>query len=249
MKGKRAITIILATALVATLTIGTTLALLRAQTETVTNTFTSEKSIEISLREPKWDGYGFETDTTLPAGEAAESMTKISDTAYPRGAAAANDSPLYGVNIAKQYMPGDLIPKNPIVKNSSQDEKVYVAVTIECFDGKENAVSIAYGDKNTENSFVKKFGTLAFNNAWVKAGTVGNKMIYIYGTTEAPTELDVNAVTSAAVFQEVKLNDDIGEEEAVLPSFEVQVNAYAIQAKNIEVSDAGEKLLSFVKGE
>ena len=45
----------------------------------------------------------------------------------------------------------------------------------------------------------------------------------------------------------MKLNNDIGEEESVLPSFEVQVNAYAIQAKNIEVSEAGEKLLSFVE--
>ena len=74
-------------------------------------------------------------------------------------------------------------------------------------------------------------------------------MIYLYGTKEVLTKLDINAVTSASVFKEVKLNDDIGEKEAVLPSFEVKVNAYAIQAKNIKAEEAGEKLISFVKGE
>lgn len=251
MKNKKTWIAVLSVALLATLAIGTTFALLWAQTDEVTNTFTSTKSIHISLREPKWDGYGFATDTAIPAAESVDGITKTEDGSYPKGTSAVSADSKWGYNIASQYMPGDIIPKNPIVKNTSQDESVYVAVTVECFDGKgTSASSIPYGNKDTKGSFVNQFGTLEFNDAWKLVGTDGNKMIYIYGTDQVPSELAVNAVTSESVFKEVALNDEIGEDQTTLPSFEVKVNAYAIQRKNVEPNaEAVMKLVSFVKGE
>ena len=244
---KKVLLSLLSVALIVTVSVGATMALLRDTTDEVVNTFTSDKAISISLREPKWDGYGFEK-TTLPSTEVLGEVTKISDTNYPKGTTAVDDDAKYGCNIASQYMPGDTIPKNPIVKNTSEDEKVYVAVTVECFRGQgTSAVSIPYGTATTDNSFVKDFGTLTFNEGtWTLLDTYDNKMVYVYGTANAATELDIDAVTSTSVFKEVVLNDNLGEETTVLPSFEVKVNAYAVQVKNVEADEAVEELKNFI---
>lgn len=245
---KKVLLSLLSVALIVTVSVGATMALLRDTTDEVVNTFTSDKAISISLREPKWDGYGFEETTTLLSTEVLGDVTKISDTNYRKGTTAVDDDAKYGCNIASQYMPGDTIPKNPIVKNTSEDEKVYVAVTVECFRGQgTSAVSIPYGTATTDKSFVKDFGTLTFNEGtWTLLVTYDNKMVYVYGTENAATELDIDAVTSTSVFKEVVLNDNLGEETTVLPSFEVKVNAYAVQVKNVEADEAAEELKNFI---
>ena len=245
---KKVLLSLLSVALIVTVSVGATMALLRDTTDEVVNTFTSDKAISISLREPKWDGYGFEETTKLPSTEVLGEVKEISDTNYPKGATAVDDDAKYGRNIALQYMPGDTIPKNPIVKNTSEDEKVYVAVTVECFRGEgTSAVSIPYGTAATDNSFVKDFGTLTFNEGtWTLLDTYDNKMVYVYGTDIAATELDIDAVTSTSVFKEVVLNDNLGEETTELPSFEVKVNAYAVQVKNVEAVSAVEELKNFI---
>lgn len=228
-------------ALIATLAIGTTLALLRDTTEVVTNTFTSDKSISISLREPKWDGYVFETGEIPSEEKPSIPVKNIADSNYPLGKEAASDDSKLGHYIAHSYMPGDTIPKNPIVKNTSKDEDEYLAVTVECFDTTSGTgVSKSYDDFKTD------FGSISFNSDWTNIGKIGNKMIYLYGTDKVATLLTQGTVTNTSVFKEVQLTDTIGEEDDKLPTFEIKIQAYAIQAKNVEADEAKEKLLVFI---
>ena len=59
MKKSRLGAIITSIAIIAVLTIGITLALLSATTGTKVNAFSSNKNIDIALREEAWDGYSF----------------------------------------------------------------------------------------------------------------------------------------------------------------------------------------------
>ncbi len=260
MKKRKVLIAVLSVTLIAVLAIGTTMALLKAKTDTVVNTFTSEKEIKISLREPKWDGYGFDEDTTtiVSAEQPAGGVTKIDDVNYSKRTSGAKDKnhtdgKFYGINIASQYLPGETIPKNPIVKNTSIDEPVYVAVTVECFRGKDdNAVSIPYGNESTDETFCKDFGVFSPNDSnWKEVETIGNKRVFVYVNGNALYSLNVGEITGVPVFNEVVLNETIGEDESgveatTLPEFKIQINAYAIQARNINEKQE-EKLIDFVE--
>lgn len=116
MKKSRLGAIITSIAIIAVLTIGITLALLSATTDTKVNAFSSNKNIDIALREEAWDGYSFE-DANPGNGTTAKDE---------------NDMTL-GVNQAKNYMPGQTIPNNPQVKNTKEDNGVdaYVAIKVQ----------------------------------------------------------------------------------------------------------------------
>lgn len=249
MSKKKVLMTVTSVALIATLAVGATLAFLKTTTKEVTNTFTSDRSISISLREPKWDGYGFneETTTILYTEQPKGGVKQVSDDDYPGGVSGVKDAAddigkTYGVNIANQYMPGDTIPKNPLVKNTCE-EKVYTAITVECIDNAGNSISL--------EDFENQYGKINFNKTnWYEIGNKGNKRIYVYGTSAgAATVLDSNAITPA-VFDKVVLKDDIGEDEsgvtATLPTFKIKVNAYAIQEANISNSEAVTDLSSFI---
>ncbi len=223
MSKKKVLLSVLATAMIVTVSIGATMALLRDTTETVTNTFTSDKSISISLREPLWDGYDFSTP----------------DADYPRGTEATSDDATLGFNMAQHYMYGDAIPKDPTVKNTTTDEDVYVAVTVDC------SVS---GNAITVDDFTTKIGTIKTNTNWIKIGDVGTKSIYMYGTSEdAATAVAAGGTTQTPVFSQVELNGTELRDAVVLPNFEIKINAYAIQEKGVDVDEAKAELLNFIK--
>ena len=247
MNKKKMLVTLLTIMLITVLTIGITMALLRTTTKAVTNTFTSDKEITISLREPKWDGYGFETEASIPSSEmpTGESLNLVGDDSYPMGEhAVVSTNNIYGANIANQFMPGDLIPKNPIVRNTSKEEDVYLAVTVDCIDENNNTI--------TTEEFESKYGPIAFNtDQWTKIGITGTKDIYLYGTggadSKIATVLGEGEVTEKAVFYQVKLLDTIGQDTDILPTFKIIVNAYAIQAKNVTTDKAAAELIAFIK--
>lgn len=121
---------------VAVIAVGLTLALLSTSTGTKTNAFSSNKNIDIQLREDQWDGYTFND------GEGDSTTGQTVNPAYE-----GNKEDL-GLVQAQSYLPGQVIPKNPTVKNNNNDGKgvetnVALKVTyyLENEDGTEKQVS------------------------------------------------------------------------------------------------------------
>ena len=231
-----------AVALIVVVSVGATLALLNDTTEEVTNTFTSNKKISISLREPKWDGYGFE-EGTMPTelffdGKVPEA---VNDDNYPKGKEIAtnymaDNTTGFGIKLAQEYMYGDTINKNPIVKNTSVDEDVYVAVSVQCKVGEE-VISLT--------DFETKYGDLTFNDTWTSFGTKGNENFYYYGKDGNATVLEETAVTAEALFDSVEIKGREIKDATTLPPMQLVMKAYAVQAKGVSVSDAVTELKSF----
>lgn len=199
MKKSRLGAIITSIAIIAVLTIGITLALLSATTDTKVNAFSSNKNIDIALREEAWDGYSFE-DANPGNGTTAKDE---------------NDMTL-GVNQAKNYMPGQTIPKNPQVKNTKEDNGVDAYV----------AIKVQY-----DKSFLAEDGISFNNNAWTLIGTAADgSQVYLYHAV-----LGVGNTTEA-LFDAVTVNPDLIPDETtgLLPDFSIRVQAYAIQSAGVD---------------
>lgn len=199
MKKSRLGAIITSIAIIAVLTIGITLALLSATTDTKVNAFSSNKNIDIALREEAWDGYSFE-DANSGNGTTAKDE---------------NDMTL-GVNQAKNYMPGQTIPKNPQVKNTKEDNGVDAYV----------AIKVQY-----DKSFLAEDGISFNNNAWTLIGTAADgSQVYLYHAV-----LGVGNTTEA-LFDAVTVNPDLVPDETtgLLPDFSIRVQAYAIQSAGVD---------------
>ncbi|MCB6570241.1 hypothetical protein [Eubacterium limosum] len=199
MKKSRLGAIITSIAIIAVLTIGITLALLSATTDTKVNAFSSNKNIDIALREEAWDGYSFE-DANPGNGTTAKDE---------------NDMTL-GVNQAKNYMPGQTIPKNPQVKNTKEDNGVDAYV----------AIKVQY-----DKSFLAEDGISFNNNAWTLIGTAADgSQVYLYHAV-----LGVGNTTEA-LFDAVTVNPDLVPDETtgLLPDFSIRVQAYAIQSAGVD---------------
>lgn len=199
MKKSRLGAIITSIAIIAVLTIGITLALLSATTDTKVNAFSSNKNIDIALREEAWDGYSFE-DANPGNGTTAKDE---------------NDMTL-GVNQAKNYMPGQTIPKNPQVKNTKEDNGVDAYV----------AIKVQY-----DKSFLAEDGISFNNNAWTLIGTAADgSQVYLYHAV-----LGVGNTTEA-LFDAVTVNPDLvlDETTGLLPDFSIRVQAYAIQSAGVD---------------
>lgn len=233
MTKKKKIAAIVSVLTVATLAVGATLAYLNDTTETVTNTFASNKNISISLREPGWDGYDFNTpDSEYQWGEDVSEANK-------------NNMDL-GFNQAKSYVPGQVIPKNPTVKNTGTAENdsvdAYIALKVQYFDNENKQVSYEAFKK----AYLEETG-IAFSSDWTLAETMAdNSQVYVYSDT-LPKALTVGT-ESTPLFTEVPLSLDLEpNDEGVFPQFQIKVTAYAIQKNEIAPAKATEKLLEFVK--
>lgn len=199
MKKSRLGAIITSIAIIAVLTIGITLALLSATTDTKVNAFSSNKNIDIALREEAWDGYDF-NDPNPGNGTTAKDE---------------NDMTL-GVNQAKNYMPGQTIPKNPQVKNTKEDNGVDAYV----------AIKVQY-----DKSFLAEDGISFNNNAWTLIGTAADgSQVYFYHAVLGVGD------TTEALFNTVTVNPDLVPDETtgLLPDFSIRVQAYAIQSAGVD---------------
>lgn len=217
MKKSRLGAIITSIAIIAVLTIGITLALLSATTDTKVNAFSSNKDINIALREEAWDGYKFE-DTNPGNGTTAKDPENMK----------------LGVNQAKNYMPGQEIPKNPTVKNTGDENGVdaYVAIKVEY-----------------DESFLEENGIDFDNRAWKVIDTKKEetKVCVVYLYNKVLTTEDNQNVTSP-LFNTVTVNPDLvpDEKTGLLPDFSIRVQAYAIQSAGIETEDVNNTMMEFV---
>lgn len=212
------------------ITAGVTYALLSKVTETATNTFSSDRSISLKLREDKWDGYGFGV-------EYPSNIVPGSDV-YKE----AENQEQLGLNIAKNYHPGDDIPKNPTVKNTG-NEPIYVAIKVIYEDGN--------GKTLTKNEFERKYGGFysiefgearkSFNSNFTEIATGSNYDLFVYNN-----ELESDGET-ASLFDQVKINKDIQSENGKWPTFNIKIKAYAIQKANVDFDLMNQNCEAFIQ--
>ena len=211
------------------ITAGVTYALLSKVTETATNTFSSDRSISLKLREDKWVGFDF--NESYPDGAIPGTVIDDKET----------NKEILGFNIAKNYHPGDAIPKNPIVMNTS-DENEYVAIKVVY----ENSQGVPISKTEFENLY-GKFQHLnssyqnGMNNEFELVDTDEEFDLYIYKKV-----LNSNT-TTPALFDRFVIKLDIEPDGNKLPSFNIKVKAYAVQETNVTIDKAKESLLNLAK--
>lgn len=233
-----------ALAVLLTVTAVGTYAYLHSVTATATNTFSSDKSISISLREPNWDGYVFDDNKIIIPDEqvalAGKAVTPVSDADYPNGEGKAGSATAQtlGYDIAGNYLPGDVISKNPLVANTSEKEAVYVAARVAYYIEDETAEG-GYSQVSAK-TFTEKIGTVRFTDGWSRAVTESdNSEIYLYGTVTKATALAAKQVTQKPLFNQITINSS---NDGKLPKFQIKVTGYAIQQANV---DSGKALQGF----
>ncbi len=234
---KKSAAIIISAILAGTLAVGGTLALLHRTTQTVTNVFASNKTLSdnLKLREPTWDGYDF-TDKNSKGNDP------VGDEAKPL-ADDTTDSSL-GFNQAKNYTPGEVINKNPQVKNLKDADgnqvDAYVALKVQYYsvDANGNETEMNYADFKTAYLATD----LDFSSAWI-ANT--EKSIFIFGADGAATVLKAGGAATAPLFTKVPLSYSLTEP---LPKFEIKVTAYGIQTDNVTPAQAVTTLTNWVNG-
>lgn len=240
MKRKRAGLAITGLLVVAIIAVGATLALLSTTTGTKTNAFSSNRNISIQLRENEWDGYTFEDG-------AGDSTTGLEENPNYTG----NKEDL-GVNQAKAYLPGQSIPKNPIVKNNNTNGngvETRVALKVTYFIGGQQVTYETFKttllDTDTNNG-------IAFDtDNWTNIQNSSDEKladIYLYdkelGLEEDNKTTEKN--TTTPLFSTVPINKNLQPgEDGKLPSFNINVQAYAIQA-GIDDMNIGEEMVKFI---
>lgn len=234
IKKNKKVQLITTLAVVTALGVGGTLAYLHTVTETATNVFASDRSIDLELREPDWDGYEF--------GEAG----------FQNGTGVADEDKQnmdLGFNLAQRYIPGTNIPKDPQVKNTSTDEAIYTALKVQYFSV-DGATETQISYDAFKAAYLKETGIEFKTDAWTQIDDkTGLDQIYMYGTAAGGKELAADGITSPALFEEVPLSLDLeADEQGLLPKFNIKVTAYAIQSANVEAADAKDLLLDFING-
>lgn len=184
-----------AIALAGILAVGGVLAWLTAQTDTKKNTFAATAGLSGAIREVNWDGLDYDNNSVSP-----------------------QPSPL-GKDLAKDMLPGMVIPKNPQVKNTSEKESAYIAIRLDisCDDAEGQAALDA----------INTFADISFNTRdWTALGTSkdGKAMVYVYNTAiEADSE-------TSDVFESVDVHSGANGED--LKDFQIDATGYLAQVQN-----------------
>lgn len=203
----------LSAGLVAVVGVGGTLAYLSAQSETVTNTFTVGKGFIP----------GPDSDTAILLDEAdVDSETGVE----------IPNSKRVQANDYDNLLPGDVRTKDPTVHLGGGSVDGYVFVEIKGWE--------QFGD----NIEVQGYD----NKVWEKVVTSGRQhdAIYVYNGEKAENyvvDLDSTQentwVDLEPVFEEVKVNEDITQDELVKLDFEdMTLRAVVVQADNLTVQEA-----------
>lgn len=195
-----------------------TYAFLSNITQTATNTFQSDKDIGITLTEPEWDDHG-----------------KVE---------------------ALAYVPGQIIDKDPAVILNDNSVSSYVALKVQYFD--EDSEEITFGefaDRYLEES--EETSGIEFSDSWVyigsdktdktaQTGEYGKSVLYMYKEVLEPDNplTAVSENVTESLFTKVHLGNNISQNEdtKLLPHFNINVTAYAVQSDGIGVEEAKKEL-------
>lgn len=201
--------VVLSLALAGILAVGAgTYAYMSSTTARVDNVFTVGKSIEGELKEPTWDGGDFTNDY-------------IKENPIITGSK--------GEDLAKDFVPSRVIPKDPKVANTSEGTDAWIAVTI------------SYpGDANSKAA-IEKFAEINWNE-----GKTGDEAKWVFNSdytiayykdvvkpvgklTAASTDAEKAATKTTPLFTQVKIKDEAKSEE--LKNFKIDIQAYLVQAE------------------
>lgn len=248
-------------ALVAGITASLTLAYL-SDTQTKTNVFSNNPTITAILTETKWNGNTDGTDDGTGENDATdENAVTIFDD--PNATAAD-----FGINQAKEYLPGVAINKNPVVTNTNQTESEYVAIKLTYYVDLDQNGNIDKANEEVTAEQFEKLATIDFNTTkWRKNTT--NSNIWHYGgdllealvkdEATAPLFTTVTPSSSLAYGKELVLQEGEGDSKisvtptktSGLPKFEIDVKAAVISTSddathNQEVVTAQDKLIALL---
>lgn len=194
---RRTTTILLSIMLSALLIAGVTFAYFTALTEPVTNTFTASGGISISLAEPTWD------NSTHPDDQASEIEEED-----------------LGRTLAQNFVPGRLIPKDPNVKNTSE-EPVWVAIKLE------------YTGEAGSFAAIDAFADIDFDGANWEAKDASNTVFYYRNVLGA-------GQTTSDLFTKVLIDAGVSAED--IEGFNIVITAYAVQAEGLNYGQAKAEL-------
>lgn len=209
MNKKKMLTVLTCVVLMAVLFIGGTFALLSAQTDKKTNTFTVGKGISGELKEPEFDGDDFtdEDNKVKPEGDL-------------------------GKDLALEFVPSREIPKDPAVANTSDETATWVAVTIEYTYGTDDK-----GD-SIPATYDKVFGTTGFATVdlnttdWIFSA---DKKVAYYKTVvdagkKTATLFNTVKIKDNATLEEQK-DTDGNVTMIAMDNFDIIIKAYLVQAE------------------
>lgn len=212
---KKYLKLITGFALVAAISVGATLAYLQADLGTKNNKFSSDKKVSGVLEEPNWE----------KAKDIAEDGTW-------------------------NYLPNQIHGKDPKISLTEGSAKAYVAMKVDFVDEKGNIIDF--------DTFKKTYATVRsgdgegsggydennpeFHPLWKdisSQASLGNSKFFVFSEM-----LDYNMnnglerVTST-LFDYVKVNPNIANDKNTgLPSFEIRVSGYAVQADQVSELEA-----------
>ena len=195
--------------------VGVTYSLLKYRTDTINNSFTSSENISIQLREPNWDGYEFDQEYIGIPGSQKDP---------------ADQNLTLGIDKASQYMPGDSIEKNPMIKNDSQSQDAYVAIKVE-FIGTDK-------QKITKDKFEELYGTLTMSTDFTLIESNEDYEVYMYNSVLT------HGNQTVALFENVLVNKDIQLVDGKLPSFQINTKGLAVQSVHVIETDAKNELIA-----
>ncbi len=208
MQKKKWVVGVTAASLAAVVAIGATLAYFTSQTQSITNEFhvaTGTDGITGELKEPAWDGIEFgETEAQDPS-----------------------DSTL-GINQAKHILPGDTIPKNPTLKNTTQasatntngdDLSAYVAIKAVFPDNFTDYASVTIDSTKWE---------------LIDGETGTGSAVYLWVSDGNPAALAADDATDP-LFSNVQIKSDV--DSNTLKDFDIQLQGALIQSKNLTDSN------------
>lgn len=213
---KKYLKLITGFALVAAISVGATLAYLQADLGTKNNNFSSDKKISGKLEEPLW----------VPGtGDISKDGTW-------------------------NYLPNQEHGKDPKIGLTEGSAKAYVAMKVDFIDEDGNLMDqtefektyakVYYGGKND----IPK--TQGINPEWIDVTTeeLGNSKLFVFNEVLDFYMRDGLESTSATLFDLVKVNPDIANDEKTgLPSFRIDVSGYAVQAEQITQEEAIAELI------
>ncbi len=227
---KKTIVTLCSIALVLAVTIGATLAYLSAQTDKKENVFTVGAGISGVLKEPLWDNDNFTV-----------SKNRVDTSTI-------TDEKL-GKNLAVDFVPSRVIPKDPAVENTSKID-VCIAVTL---DYSVSGNSATYADIFGDTGFAIMNG--ANKDNW----EFSNDMKKAYYTVKvAPEDKTVTLFDSVKIKELAKETDVTDANGAIvinkMQGFQIDIKAYLIQAEgytdeNGNITAAGKTALDEVIAE
>lgn len=212
-KMKNIFTSVLTLLLIIGVSVGVTMALLWGKSNAKTNTFTGSKGVNVILSEENWDGSTADSDGK-PVGKNGTTINENELTSDKL------DSDK-GYVMATNYTPKMEIPKNPIMTNKSEKEKVWVMLRIQYLintkpDGttdtkipvlEKEFQKLAKTQDNSTNVINPKWAAISGNPA---EGSIDTDGYYYYYYLDKLDKSDGTEVATEPLFEKILINETIG---------------------------------------